>query len=250
MELHKLHIITEDFRVRRYLFRAWKSFCFIVLALITLIGCDEDNDNDPPNPPVRQVIIHTPTDTLWFIPRDSATTTISVVVSDWSGKVVERQKVELELSDPQLGYLELLDTELRDTTNAQGRVELQFTAIGTAGDELFSATVGNIFATHMLPIRAIPTVIEVDFPYFNYPDDADSIKFDVIYSTDQGIAIAGQQLNSSSALGIRTELSPTDETGRATGIFFRTYEFGVFYVTVTDGYATDTDSISIVSLCN
>ena len=65
---------------------------------------------------------------------------LRVIVNDENGNVIPNIRVAIALSNPQLGFVEYTDPELRDTTNAFGRVNMVFTAIGTAGNNVISAT--------------------------------------------------------------------------------------------------------------
>jgi hypothetical protein len=154
MELIKLHSITTDFQIRGTSLRVWKSFLFMGLGIIIAFGCDDEFPPDPPPPYwVGVVSICLGTDTLRFLPGDSASTTVTVIVSDDCFNLIQGQKINVSLDSPELGYLEFLDTDLRDTTNAQGRVDLLFTTIGTAGDMIFTATAGNVWATQSMAVR-------------------------------------------------------------------------------------------------
>ncbi len=131
----------------------------IALVLILVIaGCDESTSPHPPRQILDSLSLMLGTDTLWFTPGDSASTTITILVLDTEGSPMEGLPVGITLDNPQLGYIEFLDTEIRDTTNAQGRVYLLYTAIGTPGDVVFYAETNRyphyLHASGALAIRS------------------------------------------------------------------------------------------------
>jgi hypothetical protein len=72
-----------------------------------------------------------PTDTLTFLPGDSASVDGWVVVTDESGRVMPRVRVLLSLLEP-FGSLELLGA-LGDTTNENGRAYFRFHSFNQTG---------------------------------------------------------------------------------------------------------------------
>ena len=81
-------------------------------------------------------------DTLYYLPGDSASTTVTVIVTDYSGNVAPGVRVGIALANPQIRILEFLDTELRDTTNDLGRVEMMYYCYGSPGMNIITATAG------------------------------------------------------------------------------------------------------------
>ncbi|MBU1920608.1 hypothetical protein KKG66_07165, partial [bacterium] len=133
----------------------------LMIGLGLLLGCDNDTPStDETCPPqwLNSITMYVPEDTLWIPPGDSASTNLAVIVADGNGDVLEGVRVNLSLSNPQLGFVEFIDPDLRDTTNAQGRVEMRYTAVGLSGEVVFSATAGNVGARDTIVCIAIGTV--------------------------------------------------------------------------------------------
>lgn len=127
----------------------------MLFGLGIVIGCDEDEPEPKPYVQyVKSISMMLGADTLWFTPGDSVSMTITIIVSDYDDYPVAGKKVSLGLSNPQLGYIEFLDPDLRDTTNAMGAVDLLYTAIGTPGDcIIYASTEGgypNYICTEMI----------------------------------------------------------------------------------------------------
>lgn len=131
-------------------------------AWLFIIGCDNEG-SDPattlePMAWLNSVEVYIPEDTLWFTQGDSARTNFAVIVTDGDGIVMEGVRVNVTLGNPHCGFIDFLNTNLRDTTNAQGRVEMRYTAVGIAGDVTISATAGGVGDHATLVCRAIGTV--------------------------------------------------------------------------------------------
>jgi hypothetical protein len=222
MELIKLHSITTDFQIRGIFLCVWKSFLFMGLGIIiVVVGCDYESDLDQPPSPPWWSPLSLGIDTLYFLPVDSASTTVTIIVSDQDGNVMQGVKVNVSLDNPELGYLEFLDTDLRDTTNAQGRVDLLFTAIGTVGDMVFTATAGDIVQTRALAIREFE-LLAVSLQITMTPDsivaaqgDTVSTEICVLVMDPDGNGIEGISIPISTQGGRLQPLPATNNSGRA-----------------------------------
>ncbi|MBU0691800.1 hypothetical protein KKG66_04365 [bacterium] len=224
---------------------SWASAVFLLsLLLVVSIGCDNTKSGTggtTDNSGVGLVTLSILTDTLRFLPGDSASTTITVIVSDQQGNVMEGQRVALSLSNPQLGFIEFLDTELRDTTNAQGRVDLLFTAIGTPGDNDFTATVGNVTATRHLAIREQSvlvgsltlTVTPKRLQAAVGQEAVSDVK--VVVADNQGVAIPNLSVPVSCTMGRLAPLPATNDSGIARTKWFSNDQFGEAIITARAG---------------
>lgn len=224
---------------------SWAVAVFLLsLLLVVSIGCDNTKSSESGgggNTGVGSVTLSILTDTLRFLPGDSASTTITVIVSDQQGNVMEGQRVALSLSNPQLGYIEFLDTELRDTTNAQGRVDLLFTAIGTPGDNQFTATVGSYSANRTLVIRE-QEVLVGSLTLTVTPENLQAAvgqeavaDVKVVVKDNAGVAIPNLSIPISCTLGRLAPLPVSNDSGIARTKWFSNDEFGWAYITARAG---------------
>jgi hypothetical protein len=240
----------------------WQIYLGILCCILIGWGCDEEStmcsDCDwDPGPGLITLSIGT--DTLRFLPGDSASTHLTIIASDLNEIVMGGVSTQLHLSNPQLGFIEFLDPELRDTTNAQGRVNLLFTAIGTSGDIVFTATAGGISTSRTLAIRQQPTIISI----FNFIQDTvdldseqDSVRLDleatITYSDGTPVVNYRPLARLIISGGRLTPLvmSLTDSSGHSVGYFwwFTNDEFGEFEFCVESQYPDSTalDCIYII----
>ena len=105
----------------------WFVLATILILLLFVAGCYEKYGPGlpvigDPGPCCIEIVMGT--DTLYYLPGDSAYTTVVVILTNWDGNFSEGVKVAVALANPLIGILEFVDMELRDTTNALGRVEL------------------------------------------------------------------------------------------------------------------------------
>lgn len=228
-----------------------KIYFGLLLVWGLLIGCDEDSHYElgGRGGPVPSVTLVIATDTLKFLPGDSARTPITVLVCDQQGNVVEGERVVMTLSDPKLGFISFVDPLLRDTTNVEGRVDLQFTALGIERNEIIEAHALGRMAVRSLAIRVIPTVIEVEIGLIPLPEEFGqdiTIPFSVLYTMTDGDPIAAKQLIASANTGRFLSFSETDNAGQASGELFINDDF-IFeiHLSVTDGFAVGRDSTVI-----
>jgi hypothetical protein len=189
-------------------------------------------------------------DTLWFLPGNAESTTVSITIVDAYGNPPEIISiVNLSIDDSTLGHWTYLNPELADTVDFEGRINFIFTTLGIEGDVVFTASVAGITATRGLAIRVIPTVIDVEIgptPLQAEVGQEDTIRFNVLYTTATGVPLADRQLMGSAVGGRFDPLPLTDEMGQTIGRFYNNDDFvDVIRISVTDGYAVGTDSVVI-----
>ncbi len=120
-------------------------FALLLLMLCLAAGCIEsDPPYPPPRPPygVAQITLLLGTDTLRYLPGDSASTPVTVIVLSRQGTVMSGQIVSMSLANPSLGFLQYMNPVLMDTTDHQGRVNMQFVAFGFGTDTIFASVSG------------------------------------------------------------------------------------------------------------
>jgi hypothetical protein len=261
MELIKFHRPPNDFLW-------WKRICaaigksFLLLGVVVLVGlgckeyCTDCGGWPRPDPPeVGEITIDIGQDTLRFLPGDSVSTPITIIVSDQYGNVLPWVKVSIALSNPQLGFIEYADTELRDTTNALGRVNLIFTAIGTAGDNVLSATTGGITRTREIFIRqqeidigSISVTADPDTVYL-VPGDTVATQVCVGIQDISGNPIVGLTLPFAATGGRLAPLPATNELGQAcTDWYFNDdTETGVYCFTIHLNQLSDSVCVTVLS---
>ena len=120
----------------------WFVLATILILLLFVAGCYEKYGPGlpvigDPGPCCIEIVMGT--DTLYYLPGDSAYTTVVVILTNWDGNFSEGVKVAVALANPLIGILEFVDMELRDTTNALGRVELIYRCYATPGKNYISA---------------------------------------------------------------------------------------------------------------
>ncbi len=118
----------------------------VIGLLIILFGCNGEDAPTPPQPSGYQIMIHAGEDTLHYLPGDSASTRVSILVLDRDGHGVPGQVVHISLSGPNCCGIEFCDPLLRDTTNAFGWMDVIFFEYGCAGSFRITATVADVTA--------------------------------------------------------------------------------------------------------
>jgi hypothetical protein len=163
------------------------------------------------------------TDTIRFLPGDSASTTVTIIVADDQGRAVEGQKVAISPEDPNLGFIEYVNPDLRDTTNAMGRVECIFRVLGQAGDQIIRASAGGRSDEATIAIRvSLEPILFVDIdaePHiiFLYENEEDSVVVTVQIADEFGNPIVGVSLQQPTSIssGRVGMFPPTDALGVA-----------------------------------
>ena len=235
-----------------------------LLLLTTLIAaatlwtsCDDDQDAPrPPRPPHYdvgsiQIVTGVPNDTLYFAPGDSASTTVTVIVTNRQGLAYPGVPVDLVLANATVGALEFTDSSLVDTTNQLGRVLATYRCDGIAHDQIIAATAGDSTAQRFLVIR------QSDFPVNNLTltatpsiviADSGEIGQTMITAVVRdglNVGIANVLLDVTTFGGTVIGVTPTDSTGRTT-FFWNFYnEFGVFTIRAQAGSLRDSIMVEV-----
>jgi hypothetical protein len=235
----------------------WAVASFVLaLSLMFVIGCSEKTGtgNTDTGGIVGSVQVLLGTDTLRFLPNDSAWTTVTVVVSNPEGAAVPGQKVNLTLTNPELGFLEFADSDLRDTTNSNGRVEAFFRVFNESGDNTINATSGGRSASRNIYIRSqdieigslninvTPRVLQVS------ESSEDSALVTVNISDINNVAISGISLPVSANGGRISRFPATNDAGVATTWWYSNGDFGDFEISTRAGGRTDTTNITVHSI--
>ncbi len=204
-----------------------KQYCTLILlplflCLFLAIGCEEEDGKivEPPYYWIWNVQVLLGTDTLYYLPGDSASTIVIVIVTDQSGNVVPHVRVGIALANPQVGILEFLDEELRDTTNSFGQVRLAYTCLATPGMNIVSATASG--RTDMDSIAALPLQGAASL-VFSFSRDSIFYEHDLNDSVRVGLCIRDALNNPIEGISFQfpfyegqlTPLQPTDYTGCA-----------------------------------
>jgi len=241
----------------RMKFIRWTAATIAVLAmLLSGVGCDEkssgggDNNNGT-TPGSVQIVLGTVNDTLRFLPGDSASTAVTVIVSDQQGRALPGVKVSLALDDANLGYLEWADDNLRDTTNSLGRVNATFRTYARAGAQIISATVGSLTDTRVLTIlQAANSICFLNMVVADTLLDANPVVEDstqiILTITDcEYRGVEGVSLDLRANGGRLIPPAPTDSTGRTTTWWYNNGQFGQFTITIQIGDITRTASVTV-----
>ncbi len=92
-------------------------FVAVVAMLLSGVGCEQkstgDNNQNGGSIGSIQIVTGAINDTLEFLPADSASTTVTIIVSDDNGNVMRDVKVDISLANANLGVIEYVDTDRR-----------------------------------------------------------------------------------------------------------------------------------------
>ena len=83
-------------------------------------------------------------DTLRMVPGDSASTPVTVIVTDRQGRVTPNRVISISLTNASLGFLEPINPAGGDTTDALGRVQFLYTAFEAGIQTIIAACEGVI----------------------------------------------------------------------------------------------------------
>jgi hypothetical protein len=186
---------------------------------------------------VASVQIHMDTDTLNFLPGDSARCNGWAVVKDGYGNTVEGVRLMLSLEHP-FGFIEFVDSQRRDTTDQTGRVYFRFLTYNQAGDNTIVAAVGAIRDTWRLVVRqihypaaslrlyVIPNTLTTDST-FN-----DSVQVRVNVSDYLSAPLPGVPVDVTYTSGRMDTLALTDSNGSSSAWWHPT-QFGLCVITAS-----------------
>ncbi len=174
------------------------TFLFLFFLVLMTIGCDEKENAVYPCddcPGSGQITILLGADTLRYVPGDSASTSVMVIVTSGQGAVMAGQRVSMSLANPALGFIQYQNIYLMDTTDAQGRVMMLYTSVGVSGTDTIFTTTGGISASK--PIVVMPVgqpVCDVRFVVSRNvydPEPPDSLYVEACFSDCSHNAIPG-----------------------------------------------------------
>jgi hypothetical protein len=218
----------------------------LATAWCSLIGCREARDSynvkaDSPGWGSLQIVM--PSDTLRFVPGDSAVAQGFVVVKDAAQNAVPGVRVHIELTEP-FGVIEFVNS---DTTNAQGRVSFWFrTYRDETGNDTIHAYVGGMEA--FWPITVLPAVevlgrIGIGLSKGVLFSLSDSVIVELTLTDSGRAGIPGFQPILSATGGHWTPFPPTDSIGLSQAIWYPD-DYGIFTLVVT--FESYKDSTSVI----
>lgn len=200
----------------------WIGCCGSLAFLVTAIfGCGEEEPPPPPRYPQETVRVYVYADTLLTYPSAPHGEMLGFAwVTDRQGRVMRGEIVDLAATPPELGYIELADSALRDTTNAFGRVEFYFHSTGVPGEVHITGSVGTVSGACTLAVvesqRVIWTItISISKTLLHVgPGHPDSTLITVCIKDSSGAGISGVSLPPLVVPGGRVHaLAPTDSLG-------------------------------------
>jgi hypothetical protein len=132
----------------------WIGLCGSLAFLVAAIfGCEQEEPPIPPHVPPFHVQVYVYADTLLTYPSAPHGDVPGFAwVVDRQERVARGVVVDLAATPPPLGYIELADSVLRDTTNECGRVEFWFHSTGVPGEVHITAGVGTISSACTLAV--------------------------------------------------------------------------------------------------
>lgn len=202
---------------------------FLFAALVALfagmvwVGCDDENAPPHTVPPLAgsvQIVLGTVNDTLYFLPGDFASTSVTIIVSDYQARPLSGMKVDISLGDANLGVIEWADPDLQDTTNSAGRVNAVYRTYARAGTQIITTCAGGVCDNAIITILSSePPICNLHFEgcdtLFVHPTFTDSCEFCFTIVDCMGHGISGLTPNVH-ATGGRLNLFPvTDAAGRS-----------------------------------
>ncbi|MCC6476490.1 Ig-like domain-containing protein [bacterium] len=228
----------------------------LVAVLLALVGCEKKSTSSGDGGgqvvgSVQLVLPDLQNDTLRFLPGDSASTRVLVIVTDNNGLVMSGVKVNFTLADAELGSIQWSDASLQDTTNAAGRVNAVFQTFGIAGDQIIAASAGSKFDQKFLVIRESDDVISrLDLTVNRMQIEAnesieDSIQVTVTITDNLNNGIEGVSLPLRATGGRIIPLPPTDAGGRAQSWWYNNGQFGFFTLSVAAAGLIDSAVVEV-----
>ncbi len=186
-------------------------------------GCDGDGDITHCGGPERvgSILIFMPTDTLAFLPGDTASVDGWALVTNDAGRVMSHVTVSLSLLPESFGSLELLGA-MGDMTNELGRVYFRFHSFEQTGITTIRAQVEDkedLWVLTVLPSQSRLAHVTIAFASpedsagLHSPDDSLAVCLTLADSSNQGIPGIIFPLRSSG--GRLSPIGPTDASGEA-----------------------------------
>jgi len=241
---------------------AWLAILLSCLGIF-LAGCQEDVTYEPPpRPPyfpgTLQIVMLVWSDTLRFLPGDSASAEGYVVVRDDQGNVWPGVHVTLSLTRQDSDRIEYANAS-RDTTTADGRVEFTFQANrnSAAHYNTIHAQLGSREDNYTLWIQPVSYAlfdslrawVEPDTTYSHGGAYADSVKVHVWLGTRDGqppppeIVILPHIAARQGMLGF---WSQRDDSGVWTKIWYPLSSPGRYFVVGSAGALHDTAWVTVI----
>jgi hypothetical protein len=128
-------------------------FWLVPIALLLIGGCETHEGSSGWNGFDGEVQIALLWDDVYFIPGDSVVVPGQVVVTDRDRTAIAGKRVRFIVQPPELGCIAFADSILRDTTNAQGRVDFGFLSYSRRGDIMIIASVDHVSDSCVLHVR-------------------------------------------------------------------------------------------------
>jgi len=239
----------------------WAALIVAIAAmLLSGVGCEKkstgDNNQNGDAVGSIQIVTGAINDTLEFLPADSASTPVTIIVSGLDGLVLPDVQVNIALANANLGAIEFVDGTRRDTTDATGRVNAIFRTYARAGDQIITATAGGKSASRTLFIReqddAISGLTLVITPKnleaSPSVEDSAMIAVTITDAANRGVANVALSLRASG--GRLVIPSVTDSTGRTTTWWYNNRQFGEFTITVQAGSITAVDTVTVTEVAD
>jgi adhesin/invasin len=239
-------------------FIRWAAASVTLIAiLLALVGCEKKSTSSGGDTggqivgSVQLILPDLPNDTLRFLPGDSASTRVLVIVTDDNGLVMDSVKVNFTLADAELGSIQWSDDALQDTTNSSGRVNAVFQTFGIAGDQIITASAGNKTSQKFLVIRESDDVISrLDLTVNRAMIEAtesieDSILVTVTITDNLNNGIEGVSLPLRATGGRLIPLPATDTGGRAQTWWYNNGQFGLFTLSVSAAGLVDSVVVEV-----
>jgi hypothetical protein len=234
----------------------WAALALTLTILLVLgLGCSTNKDgtgSSDGSTGANSVQIVMPSDTLRFVPGDSAVAQGFVVVKDGAQNALPGVRVRVELTQP-FGVIEFINT---DTTDAQGRVHFWFrTYRDETGNNVIHAYVGS--KESFWPITVLPSVevlgrITLTLSRDNLtvaPPLEDSVTVKVTLVDSGRVGISNVTVHLSAQDGRMAPLPPTDAAGQATTVWYTANcNAGIYRLTARVGNLSDSTFITVHNL--
>ncbi len=192
-----------------------------------------------------------PTDTLTFLPGDSASCDGWVVVTDGQGRVMPNQEVSITLLEP-FGSVELINGT--DSTDAAGRVYFRFRSYNATGVTTVRAAVGtktDLWQLTVLPARAYVSHLNLTLSKRQMSVSSqfeDSLLVTCTISDSANLGVPGIILPVRCNGGRLLPIGPTDATGKASTWWYSNGQYGMFTIWVAIDTLRSEDSVRVDSL--
>jgi hypothetical protein len=228
----------------------------LAFLMVFAFGCQKKSGdpNGTSASDAGQIQILLGADTLRYLPGDSASTTVTVIVTSREGTVMKGQKVNLSLANPALGFIEFQNTSLVDTTDDFGRVNLLYTSVGTPGANVIIAVSGGVSAVKpVVALEATDVVCELNLVLSRdqlqtSSNIEDTVTVQVSISDCNHNAIVGVTIRMEATGGRLSPPLPTDSAGTARTIWYSNNQFGNFIIRARAGGLIDSQSVHVDSL--